>query len=386
MSAWVKQFEFQVKKLGAKKASWYTVWYEPDGTRRSKSHGPGPDGKRRAKMLADQIKAQLTLGQYEKGKPDRTTWSEFVEKYRTDHLSTKSPNTQAAALYSLEAFARVLELDRRSVSYVTTERVDRFKALRLAEKGHKPGSTVSPATVNKDLRHVQAALRKAVKWKYLAELPEFMFVEEPKHQKRFITEGHFVDIYRTAEVAQQPQEDLPYSPADWWRGLLMFACCTGWRIGELLSLEWEDVSLDEGYAITRAEKNKGNRDESVHLASVVVEHLRPLVTDHEPLVFPWQFSRRKLYNEFARIQKAAGIDLPCKTRGKHSCTDACHLYSFHDERRAFATLNADRLTKDELRRLMRHKSGATTDRYISYSEAVKPKPVNVHVPAIPERH
>ena len=39
------------------------------------------------------------------------------------------------------------------------------------------------------------------------------------------------------------------------------AYMTGWRIGDLLGLRREDLDLDAGTAITRAEDNKGKRDE-----------------------------------------------------------------------------------------------------------------------------
>ena len=65
MSAWTKQIASQVKKHGKRKASWYCLWNEPGGTRRKKSCGPGSDGRRRAELLADQLRSQLTLGIYE---------------------------------------------------------------------------------------------------------------------------------------------------------------------------------------------------------------------------------------------------------------------------------------------------------------------------------
>jgi hypothetical protein len=95
-----------------------------------------------------------------------------------------------------------------------------------------------------------------------------------------------------------------------------------------------------------------------------------------PNVFPWEQHRGTLDVEFARIQDATGIDLACPATGKrkdgeyaegdvHECTDACHRYSFHDERRAFATLNAPNMTRESLQVLMRHQNAETTARYIN---------------------
>jgi integrase len=137
-----------------------------------------------------------------------------------------------------------------------------------------------------------------------------------------------------------------------------------------------DVSLDRGYVITRHEDNKGGRDEQVPLHQNVVEHLRNIV-DFGPLVFPWPKGKRCLYEEFARIQTAAGIDLPCPEKHKH--TDACHRYGFHDLRRAFATMNADRLTGDALQALMRHKA---TQRYISVARQLDQSTADLYVPNV----
>ena len=135
---------------------------------------------------------------------------------------------------------------------------------------------------------------------------------------------------------------------------------TGMRQGEMLMLSWDDVRLDEGYLQARHDQTKGRRDERIPLHPVVAEHLRT-ITDYGALVFDWPFGLTALYDEFYRIQKLAGIDLPC--REDHEHTDACHRYSFHDLKRACGTLNAAKMSKRVLNAFMRHRSSTTTDKY-----------------------
>jgi integrase len=140
---------------------------------------------------------------------------------------------------------------------------------------------------------------------------------------------------------------------------------------------WDDVSLDDAHAITRHGDNKGKRDERVPLHTVVIGHLCKLV-DLGPVVFPWPYGRRMMYEEFSRIQDAAEIDRPCPEKHEHAA--ACHHYGFHDFRRAFATMNADRLTGDALQALMRHKSYATTQRHINMARQLDQSVQVLYVP------
>jgi integrase len=119
---------------------------------------------------------------------------------------------------------------------------------------------------------------------------------------------------------------------------------TGWRISDMLGLRRDDLDLEAGTAITRAEDNKGKRDERVRLHPVVVEHLKK-VKGFDPRVFPWNHDRRTLQEHFVEIQEKAGIKLDCPST-KHEHTPYCHVYGFHDLRRAFATMNAPKLSAD----------------------------------------
>ncbi len=53
---------------------------------------------------------------------------------------------------------------------------------------------------------------------------------------------------------------IPTPPADWWRGLIVMAYMTGWRISDLLGLQKNDLDLEKGVAITRWDDNKGKGD------------------------------------------------------------------------------------------------------------------------------
>jgi integrase len=95
------------------------------------------------------------------------------------------------------------------------------------------------------------------------------------------------------------------------------------------------------------------------------------------LAFPWNHNVRTLYYDFTRIQEAAKIKLPCDADHQH--TRACRVYGFHDLRRAFATMNADKLTPDALQALMRHKSYQTTQKYINMARQMDAAVASLHV-------
>ena len=195
-----------------------------------------------------------------------------------------------------------------------------------------------------------------------------------------MTQEHFAEIYKVCDDAKFPVTDgKHYSAADWWRALLTFTYMTGWRIGEPMSLQRGDLDLENETAITWAKDNKGKRDEIVPLNPVVVDHLRKIISFGED-VFEWNHGRRTLWREFTRLQQIAGIHLPCG--GDHEHTDACHVYGFHDLRRAFATMNVETLSGDALQSLMRHKSYTTTQGYINMANHVKQSADNLFVPDV----
>ena len=139
------------------------------------------------------------------------------------------------------------------------------------------------------------------------------------------------------------------------------------------------MDLENATALSLAADNKGKRDEKVKLHSVVVDHLRKLA-GFDPNMFPWNHNPRTLYSEFWRIQEKAKIHLLCSESHEH--TPACHYYGFHDLHRAFATMNADKLSADALQALMRHKSYQTTQKYIAMARQMDKAVESLHVPEV----
>ena len=259
MRAWIFQDTRQKRKLGSK-APWSVGWLDPDGKRRSKRIGP----KSRADKFALKIEGQLAAGTYEGD--SRTTWADFRSEYEERLANALEPRSRSCVLEALNHFERLAKPLR--LTAIKSQTIDDFVAKRRTERGVKRGSTISPASVNKELRHVKAALRVAHDWGYLPNVPKVRTVKEPQKLPRYVTPEHFAAIYRACDVARLPK-DLPYPASDWWRALLTFTYMTGWRVSEPLALRRDDLDLDVGTAITRAEDNKAKRDNLVPLHPVV---------------------------------------------------------------------------------------------------------------------
>ena len=364
---WIFQDPKQVKKVGQEQASYYVGFYDPEGKKRCESCGPGPEGRKNAEKIKRKREAELLTGTYQA--KDKATWEEFRKEYDAKVLEGMDVRNREETRQALRQFERIINPKRAAA--ITSLTVAEFVAKRRVEPGMKPDSTISPATVNKELRHLRAVLRKAHKWGYLPKgLPEFDFLKESKKLPTYMPPEHFAKVYQACEKARWP-EDEPYPAADWWRGLLMFAYMTGWRISSILALRREDVDLENGTALSRAADNKGKRDQRIVLHSVVVKHLRRL-PGFCPVFFPWNHNRRQLFEEFGAIQTSAEVK---PEWGKDR-------YGFHDLRRAFATMNAERLTADALQALMQHKDYQTTQRYINMARQLKPAAHNLFVPDV----
>ena len=369
MKAWTFQDHRAKLKLGSK-AAWSVGWLTPEGKRRSKRIG----SKSMAGKYAQKLGGQLSAGIYQD--ESRKSWVAFREEYETKIMARMEPGTRQSTRYALNHFERIVEPVK--LQAIKTQRIDEFVAKRRMERGSKGGSTVSPATVNKELRHLKAVLRVAHDWGYLPTVPKVRMLKEPKKLPRYVTPEHFAAMYEACDTATMPK-GLPYLAADWWRAMLTFIYMTGWRIREPLYLRREDLDLDAGTAITRHGDNKGKRDDLVPLHPIVVDHLRKLVS-FDSLVFPWYHNERSLWSEFAKIQQAADIHLDC--RDDHEHTAACHLYGFHDLRRAFATVNAETMSPDALQTLMRHKSYSTTQRYVNLARQINRAVEGLYVPPV----
>jgi hypothetical protein len=200
MSAWIFQDPKQVAKHGEAKASWYVGWFDPEGKKRCKSCGPGAKGKSNAEKLRTKREAELLTGTYQAN--DRKTWEEFRKEYDEKVLPGMAVRSRAEVTAALGHFERIVKPKR--VAAIKTTTVDEFTAKRRSEPGKYRCSTVSPATVNKDLRHLRAALRKAHRWGYLPTVPYFDMEKEPEKLPNYVGPEHFATIYKACDHAEEP--------------------------------------------------------------------------------------------------------------------------------------------------------------------------------------
>ena len=114
--------------------------------------------------------------------------------------------------------------------------------------------------------------------------------------------------------------------------------------------------------------------------TLALPYLRAIQRD-SGLMFPWEpHHRRTLDVEFHKLQRAAGIALPCPNEGRHECTETCSVYGWHGFRYAHATYNYGRVSDRELMHQMGHSSRAMMDYYARIARLNQARVYNGFVP------
>lgn len=356
MRAWLFQDSRQKAKLGEAKCPWSVGWLDPDGRRRSKRVG----SKSMAEKFRRKREGELAAGLIETRRRD--SWESFRARYKRYVLPRVAATTATQYERAFDHVQRVLS--PRHIDSVTTASLDRYSTQRLTVDG------VSPATLNKKLRHLRAALRKARSWKLIQDIPEFPFAREPERHPEYVDDPAFAKLYNACDEMTQPR-DGNYTPAEWWRALLTFGYLTGWRISEILAVRRHDVDFQAGTAFIPADQTKGRRDATVELHPAILDHLRTIAGFRETLFF-WPLHERMLWTHFAKLKAAANVEF---------------AGAFHRLRFGFANANVDRVDEDVLQRLMRHRDRQTTRHYVNAVERMRRQGTadKLHVPAVLRR-
>ena len=192
---------------------------------------------RQREIGADRIGAQAFVGPIQ----ERVRVFELLDFLEADF---KLRNCHTKQVVSQLRPVRLAFGDRRAVN-VTEEAVDRYIKAALA-------SGKAPATINRQTQLLGQAFKLAVRRKLLNSVPTIRRLSEIGNARQ----GFFEDADFKAVV-----ERLPYHLKDFTR----FAYLTGWRKGELSSLQWRDVDRQGKSIRLRPELSKNRTGRVVAL-------------------------------------------------------------------------------------------------------------------------
>lgn len=182
----------------------------------------------------------------------------------------------------------------RSLSSLRASDWDAIKAERLRAKK-------APATVNRDLDRIKAALQQAVEWHYLAENPlakskrikrgieqrvRYLTPDESKALRESL--GKREDARKAARLrGEQWRKEREIEPLGAFKGytdhvmpIVLLALNTGLRRGEIRQLTWRDIDFPQQVLTVRAGVAKSGKARHIPLNAEALRVLQSWREDH----------------------------------------------------------------------------------------------------------
>ena len=221
----------------------------------------------------------------------------------------------------------------------------------------------SPNTVNVSLKIIRAALNQARRDGLIErnEAERVTLLKRVGHSKR--RPFTLAELRRVLDVADAE-----------WRGMILTGLYTGLRLGDIASLTWANLDLQEGEL--RLVTQKTNRVQNLPLAKPLLRHFETLPSGDNPeqALFPRAFERyaKNYFNgdlsrQFYQILVSAGLAKAraFKETGKgHHLRHQQHELSFHCLRHTATSLLKNEGVSDVIARdIIGHDSPAVSRHY-----------------------
>ena len=309
---------------------WWIAYYHRGRELRESS---GSNDPRKARALLRERLRKAGTPDFIGPAAERLTFDDLAAMYLTDYkVNAKRSHKDAAR--NVERLRVAFGFDR--ALDITADRIAAYAAQRL-EDG------MAPASINRELAALRRMFSLAVKAGKLGHRPHVAMLAEENARQGFLEPADFAAV----------RANLPAYVSD----AATFAYLTGWRKGEVRTLEWRDVDLSAGVIRLRAEHSKNKRPRVIALRG----ELLALIERREALRMldcPYVFHRDgRPLGDFRKAWQAA-----CKAAGVAGRI-------FHDMRRS-AVRNMVRAGVPErvAMAVSGHRTRAVFDRYNIVSE------------------
>jgi len=265
------------------------------------------------------------------------TLEELLTQYSKFKSTRVEPRTLQRYKVSVRQLLKFFGKDK-DIASISLEDVENYQSERKA----------GPATINRDVTLLLAALKKATQWNWLSlasiqnMLQNYQKLREPESRDR---------VYTEEEIERLLLECPPHI-----RTIVIADLVTGMRMSELIHLKWVDVDLERERIKVRKTKTHRNRTIPIR-GELLMNTLQKLYIERTS---EYVFTRKdgKPYKQgfdkgFRAARKKAGI------------TDA----NFHDLRRTYSTVLME-LGESErvIQKLLGHSRLETTARYLAVQD------------------
>jgi len=307
-------------------------WQHPNGTYYALIQS---DGKTRRKSLHTKDKVQANR-RFQLFKNNYLDHSESVIESKffgfvDEFLALKSAKTgpETFTLYEVALNKAKACWGDIFVSHISSRLMDRL-IVDMVKSG------LAPATVNKNYRHVKAAIRQAFEWEYCKR---FKFPAPMKEKKipRFMTVEQLQKLMSTID----DQEFYDFC---------LFSGYTGLRSGEILRLKWKHIDSPEGFIMVSADQKNA------------IESRIPINTNARAIL---DRCRERGGEKVFRFQTLTWVSQKFR---KYLIKVGLDKFRFHDLRHTFAShLAMGGEDIKTIQELMRHKSITSTLVYANLS-------------------
>ena len=319
--------------------SWY-IDFTFHGQRIREMVGPS---RRLAEAVIAKRKAEIAENKFldVRKDPPAVKLYDFAKEYLQWAKANKKASTYTRDLCMMRQLNN--EFETKNIQEITTWQIEKYKARRKEE--------VKPASVNRELALLKHMYSKAVEWGKIKENP----VKKVKLLKG--------EVRRVRFLMPEEIRILLSNCADHLKPIVTVALNTGMRKGELLSLKWDQVNLEQGIISLLDTKNHERRD--LPMNEAVKSTLRTLKAEK---IGEYVFCNGH-GESFGEVKRSFGTALK-----KSGIED----FRFHDMRNSFASnLVMEGVDLVTVQQLMGHKTLEMTLRYSHLAPNHKMKAVNL---------
>jgi integrase len=318
------------------------IWYIRTWRGRKEIRRAVGRSKRQAELYLGKIKAEIAEGKFlDPLKGNKITYGELLDRYLKEHSAVhKGAESYREDTYLVRelkaAFGELLLKD------VTLERVSPW-IQELREKGKGASS------INHRINMLKHSLKLAKEWGLIRHSPvaDLKRLREPAGRLRYLEARQF----------QRLLTELP----DYLRSIVVVAAHTGMRLGEILSLRWEQVNLSQ--RVVTLTHTKNGRMRGVPLNATAMGVFRELARER---------MREEVKSLYVFTNPLTGDRWIYISRAFNSAVERAKIqdFRFHDLRHTAASWmvmsGVDLLTVAEI---LGHKDTRMTERYSHLSPA-----------------